>query len=159
VGSGAMRPSRRFLLECVVIAMILAAGTIAFGVWRFHWPERSHAHGGTRVGEESRQPEKLTVSLRAQTRKMKSGRMIHVQWDPSAKPIRRSPYGILYIYDRGVPNNLVLQRRALDSGSTEYQPDSDEITFHLILPGGRSEGESLMVLLGTPARPSGSSGR
>ena len=74
-----------------------------------------------------------------------------MSWNASAQPVRRSSYGILYIYDGGVPSQLVLQRRALDFGSTEYAPTSDEVTFHLILERGRSEGESLLVLLGTAA--------
>ena len=77
--------------------------------------------------------------------------MIRLLWDPSAQPVRRSSYGILYIYDGGVPKRQLLERTALDIGFTDYVPASDEVKFHFILERGRSEGESLLVLLGARA--------
>lgn len=148
------RPRLPFLLKSLV-AVILAA-MVALGVWRFHSPEQSNAHLASRAAEEKSQPEKSTVLLRAETRQTNSGPMIQLHWDPSAEPIRRSSYGILYIYDGGVPTQVVLRRRALDSGSTRYSPATDEVTFHLVLERGRSGGESMLVLLG--ARDGGRSG-
>lgn len=142
------RPRLRFLLKCV-ITVILAASTIAFGIRRFGSTERSNASAQSPAVEDKSQSEQLAVSLRAQTLQMKSGSRIRLQWDASAKPIRRSSYGILYIYDGGIPHKRLLKRRALDFGSTDYSPASDEVTFHLILEKGRSEGESVLVLLGT----------
>src|SRR5437763_13239308 len=66
-GFRVMRPSLRFLLKCVAMVTV-AAITIALGLWRFHWLEPSHAHSESRGSEERRPPEKLSVSLRAQTR-------------------------------------------------------------------------------------------
>jgi hypothetical protein len=142
------RPTLQFL-GMGFITGILAAGMIVFAVRRFHHSEGSHARSGSSATEETGQPEKLAVSLTAETHQTKSGSMIQLHWDTSAKPIRRSAYGMLYIYDGGIPNQQVLDRRALDSGSTDYTPLSDEVTFHLILPGGRPKGEFLLVLLGT----------
>jgi hypothetical protein len=124
------------------------AASIAFGVRRFHRPDESHARSELRSAEGKNQPDRLWPSLRAQTREVKSGSLIRLEWDPSAKPIRRSSYALLYIYDGGIPNKRVLDRRTLDFGSTDYKPASDEVTFHLVLPGGRPEGEFLLVLLG-----------
>ncbi len=142
------RPPLRLLLKCLVVAFILAAA-ITFGIRHFGPSEPSYARSESASGEEKSQAEELAVSLRARTRQVKSAAVIRLQWDPSAKAIRRSSFGILYIYDGGVPRKQVLERKALDAGSTEYKPASDEITFHLRLPGGRPEGESLLVLLGS----------
>ncbi len=142
------RPRLRFLLTCL-ITVILAASMIAFGIRRFRRPERSNAYAQSRAAEDKSQSEQLAVSLRAQTLQIKSKSRIRLRWDASAKPIRRSSYGILYIYDGGIPHKRLLKRRALDFGSTDYSPTSDEVTFHLVLEKGRSEGESVLVLLGT----------
>ena len=107
-----------------------------------------HRRSETRTVDNT-QSEQPTVSLRAQTRHLKSRSTIQLQWDPSAEPMRRSSYGILYIYDGYVPKRRLLNRRALDFGSTEYTPESNEVTFHLMLDRDRPEGESLLVLLGT----------
>jgi hypothetical protein len=98
---------------------------------------------------QTSQREELTVSLRARTPQTKSGPLIQLlQWDPLANPIPRSSYGSLYVYDGGVPQQLLLRRQALDFGSTSYTPASDEVTFHLVLERGRLGGESMLMLLG-----------
>jgi hypothetical protein len=149
------RPSLRFLFECVVVTMILIlATTIVFSIRRSQGPDRKGDRSESRPGEQRRpgeqsQPGTLGVALNAYTRQAKSGSIIHIEWDPSAHAVRHSPYGILYIYDGGTPSQLRLDRRVLDSGSSQYTPASDEVAFHLILPGGRPEGEFLLVLLGS----------
>jgi hypothetical protein len=141
---------KRSLFKSLAVAITIAASTIACGDRGF---EPSHPGNGRLepAAEEKSEPDSAKVWLRAQTRQEKSGPAIRVSWNASAQPVRRSSYGILYIYDGGVPNQLVLQRRALDFGSTDYAPRSDEVTFHLILERGRSEGDYLLVLLGAPA--------
>jgi hypothetical protein len=145
---GPMRRQGSPWLWKLIAVLILAAAAIAFGVWRFHRPQPSSPGSESRAAEEKGQPQKLAVPLRAQTRETRSTPVIHLQWDPSATPVRRSSYGILYIYDGGSPRQLVLHRPALDSGFTDYTPVSDEITFHLVLERGRPGGESILVLLG-----------
>ena len=158
------RPRLQFFFERHVVTAILVilsvAILIALGIWRFHRRDRGETRSDAQVAEES-QPEKLAVGLSAYTRQAKSGSIIHIQWNPSAQAVRRSPYGILYIYDDGIPSQLRLERRVLDSGSSDYTPESDEVFFHLILPGGRSEGEFLLVVLGShgAARARGESDR
>jgi hypothetical protein len=142
------RPPTLQFLGIGFITGILAAGMIAFAVRGFHHSGGSNARSKSPATKENVQPEKLAVSLTAETHQTKSGSIIQLHWDTSAEPIRRSSHGMLYIYDGGIPNQQVLDRRALDSGSAEYTPVSDEVTFHLILPGGRPTGEFLMVLLG-----------
>jgi len=100
------------------------------------------------MAEETSQPERSTISLRARTRQAKSGSMIQLQWHPSAKPIRRSSCGILYIYDGGIPRQLLLHRRAFDFGSTGYKPMSDEVLSIWYCKKGRPGGESMLVWLG-----------
>jgi hypothetical protein len=36
----------------------------------------------------------------------------------------------------------------LEGGFTDYSPENDEVTFHLVLQGGRLEGQSLWCCLG-----------
>jgi hypothetical protein len=142
------KPRLRFVLKCLAITVIVGASIIAFGLRRFHPPEQINNHLNSRAVEQTSQAGGTAVSLRAETHHAKSGPIIQLKWNPLAYAVRHSPYGILYIYDGGIPNQLRIERRALDSGSTNYTPVSDEVTFHLILPKGRSEGESLVVLLG-----------
>lgn len=139
-------PSMRFLLK-YLIALILAATAIAFGIWTFHPSGQSTVRSRPRPEDPKSESVKETVLLRAETHPANSGSVVRLQWNASAKPIRGSPYGILYIYDGGVPSKLLLDRRVLDSGSTEYTPATGEVTFHLLLAGGPPEGESLIVLL------------
>jgi hypothetical protein len=146
------KPRLRFVLELVVITLVVGASMIALGVWQFHRPEQIKSGMDSRAPEETSQAEKAAVSLRAETHHAKSGPIIQLKWNASANAVRLSPYGILYIYDGGIPRQRRIERRALDSGSTSYTPVSDEVTFHLVLPKGRSEGESLVVLLGAPGK-------
>jgi hypothetical protein len=139
-----------FLWKCLAVALTVAASTIACGGRRFERAELSDGPVDVRAAEEKGKPDARSVLLRAQTRQTKAGSLIQVLWDASAKPIQRSAYGILYIYDGGIPKKLVLSRRTLDLGSADYRPTSDEVTFHFILERGGSEGDWLLVLLGTP---------
>lgn len=118
----------------------------AFGAWGFQ--QANNARAELRESAKT-PPEKLVVSFGAQTHQTKSGPKIQLRWNSSAEPIRRSSYAILYIYDAGIPKKLLLGRQALDSGSTQYSPAGDEITFHLILEKGRPAGEFVLVLLGS----------
>ena len=139
------------LMKSFIVTLLLIAGMIAFGASRFQ--KASHARAVPR--ESAKAPsDNLEVSFRAQTHQTKSGPTIQLRWNASAEPIRRSAYAFLYIYDSGIPQKLLLGRRTLDSGSTQYSPAGDEITFHLILEKGRPAGEFLLVLLGSPERKS-----
>ncbi len=142
------RPTLQFLVMGIA-TVILAGATVTFGLRRIHHPEPAFAYSDPVIADPKNQPENSTIALSAQTHKTKSGSKIRLAWDRSAEPIRRSSYGILYIYDGGLPAKRVLSRRTLDSGSTNYTPATDEITFHLILEKGRPKGESVLVLLGS----------
>lgn len=144
-----MRPPQLpFLWKGLAVVFVLAAGVIGWGVWRSRTPEPGHGRvESVRLPERSRS-EHSVVSFRAQTRQAKAGPVIHLQWDASSQPIRRASRAMLYIYDGGTPIELVLNRRVLDAGFTDYSPASDEIGFHLILDKGTPAGESVLVLLG-----------
>jgi hypothetical protein len=146
----ARSPRRSLLWKCLAVALTVLASTIACGGRRFERAELSDARVDLAAAKENGRRDALTASLRAQTRQTKAGSLIQLLWDAAAKPIQRSAYGILYIYDGGIPKKLVLRRRALDLGSVDYRPTSDEVTFHFILERGGAEGDWLLVLLGTP---------
>jgi len=144
--------SVRFLSKCVEFTVV--ASTIAFGFPYFHLVEESSAHSDAVAADHDGQPEKPIFVLTAHTRQTKSGPIIRLQWDPSAEPIRRSSYAMLYIYD-GVapPRNIPLQGKALQAGFTDYSPKTDEVTFHFSLQGSRSEGQFVLVVLGATPFP------
>jgi hypothetical protein len=150
--SGRARSRRRlsFPGTCAAVALLMAASTIACGGGRLEHAGRSDARLDIRASEEKGRSYTSTILLRAQTYQTQSGPHIELLWDASAQPVRRSSYGVLYIYDGGVPKKLLLQRRALDLGWVKYRPASEEVTFHFILEQGEPRGDWLLVLLGTP---------
>ena len=144
----------RLLLRCAAVTVV--ASTIAVGFRYFYPAGQSTGHSDSVTSDGGRQPEKATIALRAHTRRTISGAIIRLQWNPSAEPIRRSSYAMLYIYDGPTPRNLALRRQALQAGFLDYSPETGEVTFHLVLQGGgRLEGQSLLVVFGagggTPA--------
>jgi len=128
------------LAQYLALTVVGLAGILACG----------HRRSESRAVEQGQSSEQVRVSLRAETRQVKSRLIIQLRWDPTAAPMRRSSRGILYIYDGFVPKQRLLDRRALAFGSTEYAPESDEVSFHLMLDRDTPEGESLLVLLGAP---------
>jgi hypothetical protein len=133
--------SGRLLLKRVALTFVVM--TITYAYLHMDASEQSSTQG-----EEHKGAEQLNISLRAHTRQTKSEPIIHLQWDPSAEPIRHSAYGMLYIYGRITPRKIFLPREALRLGFRDYSPNTDEVTFHLVLDGGRSGEQSLLVLLG-----------
>ena len=145
-------PSSQSLLKW--LALVVVASAIGFATRHVY----SREQGGFRpdsveakdsvAPKDDSEPNELTISLSAHTHETKSGPIIQLQWDTSAKPIQSSSSGILYIYDGVNPRKLLLQRHELELGSRNYVPETDEVTFHLVLPGGKVKRQSLLVVLG-----------
>jgi Gram-negative bacterial TonB protein C-terminal len=150
----ATRPQRgdwRSQLRPLLIwsAMAIAVGAaIRFKVWQFYNPRVTVPASDLRAGAKKNGAEEVTFPLRAEIRESGPGAVIRLQWNPSAKPIRNSPVGILSVSDGDLGREFMLKRRELDLGYIDYPAASDEVTFRLMVEdGGGPRQESLVVLL------------
>ena len=64
------------------------------------------------------------------------GEGLRVQWDRASRPIRNADHAVLFIEDGTVKSQLDLTGRQLDSSSVMYLPQSERVTFRLVVHRG-----------------------
>jgi hypothetical protein len=64
------------------------------------------------------------------------GEGLRVQWDRASRPIRNADHAVLFIEDDTLKSQLDLTGRQLDSSSVMYLPQSERVTFRLVVHRG-----------------------